>query len=80
VPHTLMSGHGSPGPLLKFQMNEEGRHVNIYQNINFCLLYYVMVFTHIKSVVLYVYIYSLVSMIIRDWPDACCVLLMLLNT
>jgi len=75
-----MPSHGSPDPLLKFQMNEEGRRVNVYQNINFFLFCHVMVFTHIRSLVLYVCIYSLVSVIVRDWPDAYCVLLMLLNT
>ena len=79
MPHTLMPSHGSPGPLLTFQVNEEGRCVNVYQNINFCLFCHVMVFTHIRSVVLYVCIYSLFSVIVRDWPNACCVLLMLLN-
>jgi len=39
-----------------------------------------MVFTHIRSVVLYVCIYSLLSVMVRAWLDACCVLLMLLNT
>jgi len=75
-----MPSNGSPGPLLKFQMSEEGRRVNVYQNINFYLFCYVMVFTHIRSVVLYACIHSLVSVIVRDWPDACCILLMFLNT